>query len=405
MDDTQLEELEGSLRHHLKLLRILMNDPDRHEGRNYLPIAGQLRVLLCDSNLPILLFYADEHSVPLPIVATLLRNVPGTVFALNPGGFRPHWNSLGKDKTMPIDSFLDAEIGVVPVGGAGSAYSPRQIIKWVANKEGVSHFDFKKPATLLSLKAISFHSGDTVTEGLPIQDLIYSLGRWTQIAILFVLNMVNQDKLLRQKLAENNEKKPDIKDLERILHYELKAYFEGEHCVVAHDINEAINEGFGFHSLISIPEVQLSQEATCIFELIFKHGAFSLWYHSRSFEVRIRIKDSESFCMSIPGISNIEPYSFSAISLQLDITTPVPRILLAIDGQSMEPMVLDEHKLMDELFITDFVIGSNRDQAEFATFFAWEVFLTKGVLRHHEIDFVSKYLWSSILQEYFKDNV
>jgi hypothetical protein len=47
--------------------RRALNDPDCDRLHLYLPIAGQLRVLLLDANLPILLVYAQDRGIPLRI--------------------------------------------------------------------------------------------------------------------------------------------------------------------------------------------------------------------------------------------------------------------------------------------------------------------------------------------------
>lgn len=56
------------------------------------------------------------------------------------------------------------ESPVIPVVQEGKAFTPRQIIKWVASNEGSAHFSFDKPATLEALRQTRWQSGDTVVD-------------------------------------------------------------------------------------------------------------------------------------------------------------------------------------------------------------------------------------------------
>lgn len=46
---------------HLLVLDTLLSSPDRWVLDLHIPIAGQLRVLLCDAEMPVLLIYARER--------------------------------------------------------------------------------------------------------------------------------------------------------------------------------------------------------------------------------------------------------------------------------------------------------------------------------------------------------
>src|SRR5689334_12208386 len=63
----ELSSLENALAKHLALLDDLLARPDIQETDIYLLLACQLRVLLCDSDIPILLTYSREKNIPLHV--------------------------------------------------------------------------------------------------------------------------------------------------------------------------------------------------------------------------------------------------------------------------------------------------------------------------------------------------
>jgi len=406
MTNIDLERLEDSLRLHLCWLHRLMKDANRFSAKNYLPIAGQLRALLCDSDVPILLHYAKHKGIPLRIVAQpssigTLPELPSPILELNSGGFRPHWNSNNEEQTIDFSEFLDLKIGVVPVGGTGSAYSSRQVIKWVANKEGVSHLDFKRPATLESLNSISFHNGDVIEEAFVIQNLIYSLGRWTQIAIPYSLNIANLGHSLRERLSRDiTSSIPDITKYQHIAHYNLLSqsikmtYFEGEHGFETHSMKQEL-EAFGLHMFVSIPEEQLNSDKGCIFEIETKDNqiGISLWLLDNVFEARMQYGDKiiANCSITIPQMSQKDLYF--PLSLQFDFSLSNIRIEFAIEGkvESSESKQIEEFP--NQIICSDLYLGYNKEHNYMATFFATEVIFTSGFLSESDLGEIAHYLW------------
>lgn len=95
-----------------------------------------------------------------------------------------------RSRLLPIDEYLETEIGyqITLNTKVAQSYSPKQIIQWVANKDGVSHLDFRKPAIFKSLKSWNWHSqGKVYNDGL-IRKIILQIGKWTYHAIEKVLN-------------------------------------------------------------------------------------------------------------------------------------------------------------------------------------------------------------------------
>ena len=67
LSDAELEQLRKVLYTHLLVLDTLLSSPDRWVLDLHIPIAGQLRVLLCDADMPVLLIYARERGIPLRV--------------------------------------------------------------------------------------------------------------------------------------------------------------------------------------------------------------------------------------------------------------------------------------------------------------------------------------------------
>jgi hypothetical protein len=190
----EIAELERALRDHQTLLSDYLCRDDINESLHYLPIAAQLRVLLCDADMPILLRYANEKGIDLKVWAPLplpdsLKD--GLVFQmnLNVANCAPFFRS----RQMLIEDFLDTEIGYALSVNAQDAkvYTPRQVIKWVANKDGVAHLDFRKPQTFIGLKAWKWNSsGKTYDDGL-VRKIILQVGAWSHAAIDHILPSVD----------------------------------------------------------------------------------------------------------------------------------------------------------------------------------------------------------------------
>jgi hypothetical protein len=146
MNTQQLAELERALNIHLELLTDYLVREDVVESSCYLPIAGQLRVLLCDAQVPILLTYAGAKGFPLYVwgprpLSEMLKEQLAWMMNLQLASWVPY---EPRSYRYTIQDFLDLPIGreIVATGSScneGKDYTPRQLIKWIANKEGVCH--------------------------------------------------------------------------------------------------------------------------------------------------------------------------------------------------------------------------------------------------------------------------
>jgi len=193
-----LQRLERSLRRHRVELLERLQHPDPESTDRYVPIAGQLRVLLCDAELPILITVAEQKNVALRIWGPLRPNAPRP-----PGAFLPYlrliagWDPIPDGHEMSVQEYLDTAIGGVPVqvgtgqGERVSWYTPRQLIKWVANKEGAAHLDLTLPATLEALnvtrRVMKTAEGSTTTDEFLVRSGIVQIAQWTLKAIDRVL--------------------------------------------------------------------------------------------------------------------------------------------------------------------------------------------------------------------------
>ena len=98
------------------------------------------------------------------------------------------WTPLPEFRLVPIavEDYMDASIGVLQydVNKPSTAYSPREIINWVANTEGVSHFNYdmrKKPVhqRLKGLLDLGAGAGDDKH----LRAILHQIGVWTLHAI------------------------------------------------------------------------------------------------------------------------------------------------------------------------------------------------------------------------------
>ena len=166
----QFERLERALKIHHHQLATALFDPRRDELDLHVAMAGNLRALLCDADLPILLEYARSKNRPLPIwgphPAGFVGEGTGIVLSWSALVASPQEASNGHG--MWIHEYLDTAIGSVlslpsEEGSRRSLwYTPRQLIKWVANKEGAAHFDLKPPAGYKSVQGSMVISGGSV---------------------------------------------------------------------------------------------------------------------------------------------------------------------------------------------------------------------------------------------------
>ncbi|HTN73296.1 MAG TPA: hypothetical protein VMO00_19605 [Methylomirabilota bacterium] len=150
----ELPQLERTLRWHFpRLRRELLEGPDAFPD-SHLAVAGYLRVLLCDHKYPcVLLRYASAHGKRLlvytpPIPTSSKKSTVLVAWS----ALIASWEPVPDFKFVPIEleTYLDTPIGVVQcdVNAPNQAYTPRELINWVANTEGVGHFNDPTTAVL-----------------------------------------------------------------------------------------------------------------------------------------------------------------------------------------------------------------------------------------------------------------
>lgn len=184
LSDSQLAELATVLHRHALQLEHWLDAEDFYAHDYHVPVATQLRTLLCDRTLPVLLTFAEARGIALRIWGPRpagSRVNPQILVAWK--ALAASWFPVANGHEMPIGVYLDTELAVIPVGTEGRAFTPRQIIKWVANKEGGAHFSFDRPATLEALRATEWRSGDTVVASFQAKQVLEAIGHWTHTAI------------------------------------------------------------------------------------------------------------------------------------------------------------------------------------------------------------------------------
>jgi hypothetical protein len=184
LSEAQALELSKVVHRHAIQLEKLLDAEEFWTHDLHVPVATQLRVLLCDKDLPGLLILAKHRGISLRVWGP---KPPGS-------GLRTqalfHWSALvaswtpdGGGHEMSIEEYLDTGVAVIPINNEGRAFSPRQLIKWVANKEGGAHFSFDKPATFNALRGSEFISGDAAIDSFLVKQIVYFIGIWTHTAI------------------------------------------------------------------------------------------------------------------------------------------------------------------------------------------------------------------------------
>ena len=188
----QLVELERTLRWHFpRLHRELQRDhpfPDSH-----LAVAGHLRVLLCDHKYPpVLLTYARAKGIPLTVYAPDIGQPSKQGQILTAwSAYVASWESVPNFCFVPVDAetYLNRAIGVVQYGPSlpSKPYTPREIINWVANTEGVSHFNYTGAKTPVHRKLSGVSDADPTATDAHLRNILNQVGIWALHAIDYVV--------------------------------------------------------------------------------------------------------------------------------------------------------------------------------------------------------------------------
>lgn len=191
LSEGEATELARELARNALLLEALLGSDDFWVADLHVPLATHLRVLLCDRGLPVLLVFADFKGIPLRIWGPRpARTAHNPVMLFSWTALIASWQPVGGGYEMSIRDYLDTEIAVVSAGQAGRPVTPRQVIKWVANKEGGAHFSLEKPAALQALKGSVCRSGDAAIDSFQAKQILHAIGLWTHSAIGACLGMI-----------------------------------------------------------------------------------------------------------------------------------------------------------------------------------------------------------------------
>jgi hypothetical protein len=182
-------EIERVLRNHREwICEDYEKAKDKHSSA-YLKLSGYLRILLVNRDLPVLLHYAKERC------KTLYAYVPNfdlREFEGQPvwgwSGFVISWNPENGSKRITIEEFLDRAIGLYSdEQGVACTYTPRQLINYAANKEGVAHLELKKPKKLEAMKLMAIVDERGRSDSQEFKHALRAIARWTYDAIGYLL--------------------------------------------------------------------------------------------------------------------------------------------------------------------------------------------------------------------------
>lgn len=181
MRASELTEIERVLRCHQEWILEDYEKAKDNYSSAYLRLAGSLRILLVDGDLPVLLHYAKEKGKVLYayVEDSDVQSLEGKAVWLW-SGFVISWT---------IEEFLDRGIGVYSdEEGLARIYTPRQLIKDTANKEGVAHLDLKKPRALEQLKLMTMVGPRGTSDSQEIRHALRAIAGWTYSAIRYVVD-------------------------------------------------------------------------------------------------------------------------------------------------------------------------------------------------------------------------
>jgi hypothetical protein len=184
-------EIERVLRNHREWIREDYEKAKDKHSYAYLRLSGYLRILLVDRKLPVLLRYAKARG------KTLYAYVPN--FDLRELNGQPVWGWSGfvigsnpekGSKRIPIEEFLDRRaIGVYSnEQGVACTYTPRQLIEYTANRDGVAHLDLKNRKELEAMKLMAIVDERGRCDSQEIKHALRAIAGWTYDAIGYLLD-------------------------------------------------------------------------------------------------------------------------------------------------------------------------------------------------------------------------
>lgn len=101
------------------------------------------------------------------------------------------WDPVPDFGFVPLDpeEYLDHSIGVVQyeVGKPSKAFTPRELINWVANTEGVSHFNYTEAKSPVHRRLLgTLVGGSEAFDDAHVRSMLVQIGVWTLHAIAHV---------------------------------------------------------------------------------------------------------------------------------------------------------------------------------------------------------------------------
>jgi hypothetical protein len=187
---TQLREMIRVLKDHEQWILADYQKAKDNYSQEYLRLAMYLRLLLADRTRAVLLRFAKAIGKTLYAYVSdedLSRLDGEAVWAWS--GFVLSWTPEPGTHRITIEKFLDRPIGVYSDhAGIAHTYTPRQLIKDTANREGVAHLAFKKGRRLQQLKLARLVGPNGVSGSFEVRHGICAITGWTYNAIQDVLN-------------------------------------------------------------------------------------------------------------------------------------------------------------------------------------------------------------------------
>jgi hypothetical protein len=151
------ERLRKSLGEHYAQIHRILLAPDRDSTNAHIFLAGNLRTLLCDK-YPIMIRYAELLGRELRIWGPRLHDVmEAEKVIVSVNFFIASYESNPLLKEMGIGDYLQTPIGVAN----RHKYTPLDVIKLVANKEGAAHLNPHQHEELEDIKSAFTASAST----------------------------------------------------------------------------------------------------------------------------------------------------------------------------------------------------------------------------------------------------
>lgn len=187
---SEVDRLRKSLREHLAQMRRILHAPDRDATNAHIFLAGHLRTLLCDS-YPVMVRYAELAHHDLRIWGPTpgeVKHGPNVIMSVHFLIASYEGNPLMHE--MSIKDYLQTPIGVAN----WQKYTPSDIIRLIANKEGAAHLHPRQNEKLDDIKSafvvsasITGHAEDD--NDVILRTSILQMSTWALSAIEHLLTL------------------------------------------------------------------------------------------------------------------------------------------------------------------------------------------------------------------------